>query len=103
MPRQLACEDGVVTGTVAVIALALLVQLLPAPLMPKQVRGAMRTSWPKLVDHLAATLESNLETDPKRVVVSQRARRLGSRWRAVFPLQDGRRHEVERSAAAGAA
>jgi len=43
--------------------------------------------WPKLVDHLAATLETNLATDPSRIIVSHRARRLGAKWRAWFPLQ----------------
>ena len=51
------------------------------------LRKRVQATWPKTVDHLAAVLEQNLADDPtKGVFTSGRARRIGERWRRVFPL-----------------
>ena len=39
---------------------------------PWALQRRLQTEWPVLVDQLAATLETNLQTDPSRVVVSQK-------------------------------
>ena len=50
------------------------------------LKPALDKTWPKTVDHLAATLERNLEYDPSRVITSNRARKLAAKWRSLFPI-----------------
>ena len=52
----------------------------------KWLKPALDATWPKTVDHLAATLERNLEYDPSRVITSNRARKLAAKWRSLFPI-----------------
>lgn len=55
----------------------------------KGFRQRLGHQWPKLVDHLAATLETNLREDPSRVLKSGRNKRLGAKFRRWFPMRPG--------------
>lgn len=49
----------------------------------------VEATWPGLVEHLAATLERNLEEDPSKVLASDRSARWGAAWRRYFPIKEG--------------
>lgn len=76
---KLACSALVVT------VVALMAQLPGAAWFKRQLEA----TWPGLVDHLAATLERNLEEDPSKVITSDRARRIAESWRRYFPIKGG--------------
>jgi len=70
-------------STMMVVIYAVLAQHVPGV---ATLSLRLQARWPRLVEHLAATLEHNLATDPSRVLVSSRARRIGAKWRALFPV-----------------
>lgn len=76
---KLTCSALVVT------VVALMAQLPGAGWFKRQLEA----TWPGLVDHLAATLERNLEEDPSKVITSDRARRIAESWRRYFPIKGG--------------
>ena len=81
---------GLTTAPLRVAKLALSAILLTLFAWLSQIPGfneRLRSTWPRTVEHLATVMERNFEEDPHRSLeVTNRAQRLGAKWRRLFPL-----------------
>ena len=81
---------GLTTAPLRVAKLALSALLLTIFAWLSRIPGfnqRLRSTWPRTVEHLATVMERNFEHDPHRSLeVTNRAQRLGAKWRKLFPL-----------------
>lgn len=70
------------------VTLFALLQRFPGFAALNPLRNLLQKTWPRTLDCLAATLEKNFAFDRTRIGVSDRAKRIGAKWRSKFPLAE---------------